>query len=64
MATGGEQMSFEDKAKNKAQSAKGSAKEAAGRAKNDRSLETEGKVERAMSDLKQAAEKVKDAIER
>jgi uncharacterized protein YjbJ (UPF0337 family) len=57
-------MSFEDKAKNKAQSVKGSAKEAAGRAKDDRTLETEGKADRAKSDLKQAAEKVKDAIKR
>ncbi len=57
-------MSLEDQAKNKAESVKGTAKEVAGRVTDDRSLEAEGAAERAKGDLKQAAEKVKDAFRR
>jgi uncharacterized protein YjbJ (UPF0337 family) len=57
-------MSAEDKVKNAADSAKGAAKDLAGRIKDDESLEAEGKTERAVADLKQAGEKVKDAFKR
>jgi uncharacterized protein YjbJ (UPF0337 family) len=55
-------MSTVDKAKNKAQEAKGDVKEAAGKAVNDRSLQAEGQREKTTGDLKQAGEKVKDAF--
>ena len=57
-------MSFRDKARNEKESAKGAAKEVAGRVSDDRSFEAEGKVQRAKGDLKQAGEKVKGAIKR
>jgi uncharacterized protein YjbJ (UPF0337 family) len=56
----GDHMSATNKAKNKLQEAKGHAKEAAGKATNDRSLEAEGKGDRAAGNLKQAGEKVRD----
>jgi uncharacterized protein YjbJ (UPF0337 family) len=55
-------MSTVDKAKNKAQAVKGKAKEAAGKATNDRSLEAKGKGDRVAGNLKQAGEKIKDAV--
>ncbi len=55
-------MSTVDKAKDKAQAAKGSMKEAAGKATNDRTLETKGKADKVSGNLKQAGEKVKDAV--
>ena len=55
-------MSLQDKAKNAAETVKGSAKEAAGRATDDKYLEGEGKGERIAGNLKQAGEKVKDAV--
>jgi uncharacterized protein YjbJ (UPF0337 family) len=55
-------MSTTDKAKNKVQEAKGHVKEAAGKATNDRSLEAEGKKDQVAGNLKQAGEKVKDAV--
>jgi len=55
-------MGAVDKAKNKAQAAKGTVKEKAGRATNDRSLEAKGKGDKASGNLKQAGEKVKDAL--
>jgi uncharacterized protein YjbJ (UPF0337 family) len=57
-------MGIVDKAKNKAQATKGSAKEVAGRVKDDKSLEAEGTVDRVAGNLKQAGEKVKDAVRR
>ena len=51
-----------DKAKNKAQEAKGRIKEATGKATDDRSLEAEGKGDKVAGNLKQAGEKVKDAF--
>jgi uncharacterized protein YjbJ (UPF0337 family) len=51
-----------DKAKDKAQAAKGTVKEKAGKATNDRSLEAKGKGDKASGNLKQAGEKVKDAL--
>lgn len=55
-------MGATDKMKNKAQDAKGKVKEAAGKASGDRSTERKGKVDQVKSDLKQAGEKVKDAV--
>ncbi len=55
-------MTAENKVKNAADSAKGAAKDLAGRIKDDKSLEAEGKTDRAKADLKQAGEKVKDAF--
>jgi uncharacterized protein YjbJ (UPF0337 family) len=57
-------MSFFNKAKNKAQSAKGHMKETTGRVTDDRSLESEGKADQLKGDLKQAGEKVRDAGEK
>ena len=51
-----------DKAKNKAQEAKGHVKDAAGKATKDRSLQAEGKGDKAAGNLKQAGEKLKDAF--
>ena len=55
-------MSGTDKAKNKIDEMGGKAKEALGRATGDRSTENEGRKDQAKSDLKQAGEKVKDAV--
>jgi uncharacterized protein YjbJ (UPF0337 family) len=55
-------MSSVDKAKDKAQAVKGRVKEATGKATNDRSLEARGKLDQAAGNLKQAGEKVKDAV--
>jgi uncharacterized protein YjbJ (UPF0337 family) len=51
-----------DKAKDKAQVAKGEVKDKAGKATDDRSLQAEGKGDKASGNLKQAGEKVKDAL--
>jgi uncharacterized protein YjbJ (UPF0337 family) len=55
-------MSTGDKAKNKAQEAKGRVEEVAGKATNDRSRQGKGKKDQAAGNLKQAGEKVKDAV--
>ncbi len=57
-------MSATDKAKDKIESAKGKAKKEAGRALDDPYLEGKGKAEQAAGDLKQAGEKVKDAVKK
>ncbi|MFF2144761.1 CsbD family protein [Kitasatospora sp. NPDC001660] len=54
-------MGTEEKLRNAAQKAHGKAKEAAGKAMGDRVVEAEGRGKQIKSDLKQAAEKVKDA---
>ncbi|MFD6107291.1 CsbD family protein, partial [Nocardia salmonicida] len=54
-------MGIADKAKNKAEELAGKAKEATGRATDDRELENEGRGDQAKSNLKDAGEKVKDA---
>jgi uncharacterized protein YjbJ (UPF0337 family) len=51
-----------DKAKNAAESAKGKAKEGMGEAVGNESMQAEGKVDKAKGNLKQAGEKVKDAV--
>jgi uncharacterized protein YjbJ (UPF0337 family) len=54
--------SARNKTRNKSQELKGQAKEAAGRATDDESLEARGRADRTKADLKQAGEKVKDAF--
>jgi uncharacterized protein YjbJ (UPF0337 family) len=54
-------MSATDKAKDKAQVAKGEVKEAAGRATGNESLEAEGAGDKVAGNVKQAGEKLKDA---
>ncbi len=53
-----------DKVKDKAQELKGDVKEKAGKATDDRYLESEGKGDKVSGNLKQAGEKVKDAFEK
>jgi uncharacterized protein YjbJ (UPF0337 family) len=55
-------MGKKDKAKNRAQVAKGTAKETVGKATGDDQLETEGDADQVKGNLKQAGEKVKDAF--
>jgi uncharacterized protein YjbJ (UPF0337 family) len=55
-------MSATDKAKDKAQVAKGHLKEAAAKAVDDPTLEAEGKGDKVVGSLKQAGEKLKDAV--
>ena len=57
-------MTAEDKVRNAADQPRVRRKDLAGRIKDDKSLEAEGKKDRAVADLKQAGEKVKDAIKR
>jgi uncharacterized protein YjbJ (UPF0337 family) len=55
-------MSATDKVKNAAQSARGNVKEQAGKATNNPRLEAEGRGDKVVGSLKQAGEKVKDAV--
>jgi uncharacterized protein YjbJ (UPF0337 family) len=55
-------MALEDKARNTAETARGKAKGVVGRATGDKDLESEGKVDQVVGHLKQAGEKVKDAV--
>ena len=57
-------MGLEDKIRNTADKAAGKAKEATGEAKDDERLRSEGRSEQGVADLKQAAEKAKDAFKR
>ena len=57
-------MSAEDEAKNAAQKTTGKIKEGAGKMAGDQSLEAEGRGDQAKGDLKQAGEKVKDAVKK
>ena len=57
-------MSARDKAKDKAQAAKGKVKKGAGQAIDDPYLEAEGRADQVKGDLKQAGEKVKDAFKK
>lgn len=54
-------MGLGDKISNKAEDAKGHAKEGTGRATGDRDLEAEGKGDQASASAKGSVEKVKDA---
>ncbi|WUS87211.1 CsbD family protein [Kribbella sp. NBC_00709] len=55
-------MAMDDKLRNAAEEAKGKVKEKTGEATDDRDLEAEGKTDQTKANLKQAAEKVKDAF--
>lgn len=55
-------MSFNDKAHNTAETARGKAKEVVGRATDDEGFALEGKLEHVVGHLKQAGEKVKGAL--
>jgi uncharacterized protein YjbJ (UPF0337 family) len=55
-------MGMDDKIDNAAEDLKGKAKEAAGKATDDKSMEAEGKGDQISADVKGAAEKVKDAF--
>jgi uncharacterized protein YjbJ (UPF0337 family) len=55
-------MATDDKLRNQGEDLKGKTKEAIGRATDDEELEAAGRSDQAKSSLKQAGEKVKDAI--
>jgi uncharacterized protein YjbJ (UPF0337 family) len=55
-------MSVTDKVKNKVEEVGGKAKEEVGKHTNDKELEAEGKTDQTKGNLKQAGEKVKDAL--
>ncbi len=55
-------MGFTDKVKNKAQELRGKAEETAGKATGKDDLEAEGTSDKAKGNIKQAGEKVKDAL--
>lgn len=55
-------MGTGDKIDNRAEVLKGKVKEAAGRATDDPALEAEGRSDQAKGHVKQAGEKVKDAV--
>ncbi|MGF9650449.1 CsbD family protein [Pseudarthrobacter oxydans] len=57
-------MGLDDKIDNAAEKMGGKAKEATGAATSDESLRSEGKMDQAKADLKQAGEKVKDAFKK
>jgi uncharacterized protein YjbJ (UPF0337 family) len=57
-------MGWDDKLKNKKDEAQGAAKEHLGKAKGDEQMESEGKTDQSVSNLKQAGEKVKDAFKK
>jgi uncharacterized protein YjbJ (UPF0337 family) len=60
----GAAVSASNKAKDKAQAAKGKVKKGAGKALADPVLEGKGKTEQVKGNLKQAGEKVKDAAKK
>jgi uncharacterized protein YjbJ (UPF0337 family) len=55
-------VALEDKARNTVETARGKAKDVAGRVSGDQDLENEGKADQVVGHLKQAGEKVKDAV--
>ena len=55
-------MGNDDKLQNAAEEKIGEAKEALGKAGDDKDLQNEGKADQTKANLKQAAEKVKDAF--
>ena len=57
-------MSFIDKAKNTAEKVAGEAKEAIGKATDDKDLQAEGTKDQAKGDLKNTVEDVKDAFKK
>jgi uncharacterized protein YjbJ (UPF0337 family) len=57
-------MATENKAANKVTETKGKVKEGLGKATGDEEMEAEGKTDQAKGNLKQAGEKVKDALKK
>ena len=57
-------VSAEDKISNKAQEAKGEVKERVGGATGDEDLQAKGAADKTKGNLKQAGEKVKDAVKK
>jgi uncharacterized protein YjbJ (UPF0337 family) len=57
-------MATIDKAKNTAQQAKGKLKETVGKVSGDDRLRAEGKADQVKGNVKQAAEKLKDAFKK
>jgi uncharacterized protein YjbJ (UPF0337 family) len=57
-------MSKRDKARNTGQAAKGKAKQATGKATGDPYTEAKGAAEQKKAHLKQAGEKLKDAVKK
>ena len=55
-------MATDDKLRNQGEELKGKTKETIGRATDDEELEARGRSDQAKANLKQAGEKVKDAI--
>jgi uncharacterized protein YjbJ (UPF0337 family) len=55
-------VATDDKLRNEGQDLKGKAKETIGRATDDEELEAAGRADQSKSSVKQAGEKVKDAI--
>jgi len=55
-------MGKRDKARNTAQVAKGKVKEIAGKTAGDEHLEADGRSDQVVGNMKQAGEKVKDAL--
>ena len=60
--TAADDRAARNKTRNAAQKVKGQVKEAAGRATGDRRLAAEGRSDKTRANLKQAGEKVKDAL--
>jgi uncharacterized protein YjbJ (UPF0337 family) len=56
-------MSKKDKVKNKAQIVKGKIKEATGKSSGDTQMEADGDLDQVKGHMKEAGEKVKDALE-
>jgi uncharacterized protein YjbJ (UPF0337 family) len=55
-------MSTRDKVNNKGEEVEGKVKERAGKASGDKSMQAKGRATRTKGSLKQAGEKVKDAL--
>jgi uncharacterized protein YjbJ (UPF0337 family) len=55
-------MGLRDKATNKAKEVKGKGKQKIGKKTDDKGLQAEGVADRVKGNVKQAAEKVKDAL--
>ena len=64
MPAKGSMMGAENKAANKITEIKGKIKKKGGQATDDADLEAKGRAEESKGDLKQAAEKAKDAFKR
>ena len=61
-ADDGSRKAARNKTRNATQKVKGQVKEAAGRVTGDERLEAEGRADKTKASLKQAGEKLKDAL--